>query len=550
MSKMLKSSGAMGIATLASRILGLAREITFAHFMGDKAVAGAFSLAFMIPNLFRRLLGEGALTAAFIPIFKEKERTVGEVEMWRAANATLSGLVIASCVIIAVVMLGISAILLIDSPPGFNDPRAIPAAEAMMDRLALEFPHPGFLRSETRLMLELSRIMFPYMLLVCVAALFMGILNARGHFFVPAMGAFVLNVVLICSALFIAPWFGGALPERIFALAYGVLFAGIAQAAWQWPLMRREGYRLQWVAPWRNETVRRVVSTMIPGMMGVAAFQINMLVTQGIAARIDLQIVASFGYAVRLMEFPQGLFGISLATYLLPTLTGLAVEKKYPEFRATLGQGLGYLAFVNMIASVLLIVLAEPIVRLLFERGEFTPEATRRAAFALAWLAPGLVAFSMVNILARAFFALGDTRVPMQISAFCLALNIVFTVALIFPFAQGGLGMANTLSALCNCGLLFYALRRKLKHLDLALLRSNAWNLVGSGGAAGIVAWGLLNTWESWVGHPHLTAKLGAVFVPATAAGLVYWGILLWLKAPQAHDVLQLVRVKRVRLNK
>jgi putative peptidoglycan lipid II flippase len=542
MSQMLKSSGAMGAATLASRILGMVREVLYARFMGDTPVAGAFAMAFMIPNLFRRLLGEGALTAAFIPIFKEKERTAGEAEMWKAANATLSGLVIASCVLIATVLLGITLLLHLDAPTGLAGVRQANPSEVLQQSFHPSFPDPGFLHSNTRLMLELSRVMFPYMLLVCIAALFMGILNARGHFFVPAMGATMLNVVMILVVLVAAPRSGATLEQQIFALAVGVLVAGFAQMAYQWPALRREGFSCHWVSPWRNETVRQVVLKMVPGMMGVAAFQLNMLITQGIAWTVDPQIVASFGYAVRLMELPQGIFGVSLATYLLPTLSGLAADKKYPEFRSTLAQGLGYLSFTNFIASVLLVVLAEPIVRLLFERGEFGSLSTARAASAVACLAPGLIAFSFVNSLARSFYALGDTRTPMLISSVCLVLNIVFTFTLVPTFAQGGMGMANTLSAVCNTALLFYALRRKLKFLDLSALMRNAWSLLGAGIAAGEAAWLLTRGWEKWVGHGHLLAKAGAVFIPAALAGLLYWGILLWLRVPQAADFLGLLR--------
>ncbi len=160
---------------------------------------------------------------------------------------------------------------------------------------------------------------------------------------------------------------------------------------------------------------------MIPGTIGVAAFQINVTLVLAIAFWVDPQIVASFNYAVRLMELPQGMFGISLATYLLPTLSGLAAEKNYTEFRATLRHGMGTLFFLNLIAAILLVVLAEPIVRLIFQHGKFTDASTARATFALMCLAPGLVAFSTVNILARAFYALGDTQTPMKISIACLA---------------------------------------------------------------------------------------------------------------------------------
>jgi putative peptidoglycan lipid II flippase len=539
---MLKSSGAMGIATLLSRVLGMVREVLYARFMGDGPVAGAFTMAFMIPNLFRRLLGEGALTAAFIPIFKEKERTTGEKEMWHSANAVISGLVIAASAIIGIVLLGLSLLLAVESPPASTNNESVAAAQVEWESAKPGFPARGWLSPETRLMLQLSRVMFPYMLLICLGATFMGMLNARGHFFVPAMSATVLNAVMIATVLWVAPLFGQALDTQIFALAVGVLVGGVAQAAYQMPLLWREGFRYRWVAPWNNETVREVVWKMVPGMMGVAAFQLNVLLTQSIAFSFDSQIVASFNYAVRLMELPQGVFGISLATFLLPALSGLAAEKKYPEFRSTLSQALGYLAFANLIASVLLIVLAEPIIRLLFERGEFTALSTHRAAFALACLAPGLIAFSMVNILARAFYALGDTQTPMKISAVCLGLNVFFVFWFVKPFAQGGLGLANSLSACVNVGLLFYALRRKLKYLNLAPIRRHLIGMAGGAILAGEVAWLVSRAWEDWIGHSRFIDKAGAVLVPMAAASLIYGAILLWLKVPQAREFVDLLR--------
>ena len=508
MSQMLKSSGALATATLTSRILGMVREIVYARFMGDGTVASAFKLAFQIPNLFRRLLGEGALSAAFIPIFKVKERTEGEHEMWRSANAVISAMVVAASAIIALIMLGLSLLLAVHD-----------------------------FEANTRLMLLLLRIMFPYMLVICLTAIFMGMLNARGHFFIPAAGALVLNFVMIASVLFLAPRLGRNLDQQIFGLAIGVLIAGVAQAAFQLPTLRHEGFRYRWVTPWRDETVREVVIKMVPGALGVAAFQVNVLFTNGMAFWVDPQIVASFDYAVRLMEVPQGVFGISLATYLLPTLAGLAAEKNYPEFRATLRQGLSYLVFVNLIASVLLVVLAEPIVRLIFEHGKFDAGSTRRASFALTCLAPGLVAFSMVNVLARAFYALGDTQTPMKISVVCLALNLVFALWLILPFRQGGLGIANSLTSACNVGLLLYALRRKLSRLDLSPLIQTLPAKSGSAMTAGLVCWAAWRYWENSVGHTGLPARLGAVFVPMTLAGLIYWGITFSLQVPAAREI-------------
>ena len=521
LSDMLKSSGAMAGATLLSRLLGMVRVMIYARFMGDGPIASAFVYAFQIPNLFRRLLGEGALTAAFIPLFKNKEKTEGDKAMWHTANAVVSALVVISALVIGVVMLGLSAALMW-----------------------------GEFDTHTRLMLELLRVVFPYMLLVCLAAVFMGMLNSRGYFFIPAMGATLLNVVMIATVLLVAPRWGEDLGEQIFALAFGVLVAGVAQAGFQLPYLYREGYRLRWVAPWRNDSVREVVRKMIPATIGVAAFQFNIIITQTLAFWIErasgTKIVASFEYAVRLMELPQGVFGVSLATFLLPTLAGLAAEKQFPEFRENLRRGMGYLFFVNAIAAAMLMVLAVPMVRLLFEHGAFTADSTRRASFALMCLAPSLLTYSAVNVMARAFYALGDTKVPMQISAVCLCLNIVVLLPLIFMFPKGlqagALGVANALSSLLNVGLLSYALKRKMPKWEIqSLLRPLAGMLLAAVVAGG-VAWFLHRQWVANLGYETVWLKIGEVFAPAIVAALVYWGITAAIGLREARDLFALIR--------
>ncbi|HXC98466.1 MAG TPA: murein biosynthesis integral membrane protein MurJ [Verrucomicrobiae bacterium] len=641
MSKMLKSSGAMAAATMTSRIMGMVREVVYAWFMGAGMVAGAFTLAFQIPNLFRRLLGEGALTAAFIPIFKEKEKTGTPAELWRAANAVISGLIAVASAITVLVMVGITIYLSsghLDNQPlgpfATNDLRDIklfaarleiphpelaplaqfltnhlsepsrqailrrndqtptlhaamlqeqnlrlnlmrdlnviitngplynpalfakielsPATKSMLNRhpqgaqlvwlnrLLLEDAYPQELTDshrETKLMLRLLRIMFPYMLIICVTAVFMGILNARGHFFIPASGALVMNTVMIASVFFLAPHMGRNLNERVFALAIGVLVAGLGQALLQMPWLRKEGFRYHWVSPWRDETVRRVVHQMIPGTIGVAAFQINMLVNQSVAFWVDPSIVAWFNNSVRLMELPQGVFGISLATYLLPTLASLATEKKQEEFRSTLNSGVDHLIFANLPASVFLCILALPIMRLLFEHGRFGPMDSLQAGRALEYLAPGLVAFSLVNIFARAFYALGDTKTPMKISIACLMLNLVLSVIFIFPLRQRGMGLANTLSAVCNITMLYFSLRRRIGPLGLGAQKKIINQLLFSALVAGTVTWALSHWWEGHIGHEGMWHRFGDVFVPMTAGGVIYWGLAAWFKVPPALEI-------------
>jgi putative peptidoglycan lipid II flippase len=561
---MLKASGAMAAATLLSRVLGLMREQAYMFFLGTTWVNDAFQYAFTVPNLFRRLLGEGALTAAFIPIFKEKEKIHGEAEMWKAANAVISGLVAAACVIVAVVLVVVSLALAFGDPGGA--PAAVPnitqargltagapeAVGAVMQSTntaaaggaVIHFWTPGSFPPKIVLMLKLLRVMFPYMILVCLTAVMMGMLNARGHFFIPAMGATMLNVVMIVSVYWLAPKFGMGLPHdrklpvQVFALAYGVLVAGVAQAAFQMPTLWRDGFQYHWVSPWKNETVRRVVVQMVPGTLGVAAFQINVAMVQLVALFVGEGIIASFNGAVRLMELPQGMFGISLATYLLPTLAGLATDKNYPEFRRTLRDGLASLMFLNLLASVLLVVLAIPIVRLLFEHGDkFTAISTMRVSSALMCLAPGLVAFSSANILARAFYALGDTKTPMKISLVCLGVNFLAACLLMAPLKERGPGIANTCTSALNVALLLFALRKKLGRIDMAPLRHTFQALVPATLAAGFIAWVGWRWWESTIGHGTLAQKLGAVFVPAGIAGVFYWSAAMICRVPAAREM-------------
>jgi putative peptidoglycan lipid II flippase len=514
MSQMLKSSGRIGAATMTSRVLGLVREQVYAHFMGAGAVYGAFVYAYMVPNLFRRLLGEGALTAAFVPIFKAKEKMEGDAAMWRAANAVISALVAVSAGIVVCSMVLVSVLLL-----------------------------AGSWSADTRLMLQLMRLMFPYMVLACLAAVYIGILNARGHFFIPALGAAILNIGMIASVLFLAPRMGSTLREQIFALAIGVLAAGVAQALFQVPSLRREGFRYQWVSPWRDPTVRDVVKKMIPSTIGVAAFQINVMLTQTLAFGENARIVGEFAYAVRLMELPQGVFGLSLATFLLPTLSALAVEKNFGQFRATLRQAAGHVIFVNLLASVLLCTLATPIIRLLFQHGRFDAQSTERVSLALLCLAPGLVFFSLVNIFARAFYALGDILTPMRISIFCLAVNLLLTVVLLFGFklGPGALGLANTLSSTCNLALVVYALRKKLRTLEMKETAAQWPALAAVGLVAGLTAWTARVFWQIHWGHAGLVARLGEVFVPMIAASALYFGISWWRKLGSAGEICRLL---------
>jgi putative peptidoglycan lipid II flippase len=439
--------------------------------------------------------------------------------MWQAACAVISGLLAVTPAIVMLVTVIISMLLLW-----------------------------GGWDTQTVLMFRLLRVMFPYMMLACLGAIFMGILNARGHFFIPALSPVILNVVLILSVWFVAPHWGTTPETQVFALAVGVLVAGVAQALFQMPPLFAEGFRYRWVSPWRDPTTREVVVKMIPSAVGVAAFQINTALTQTLAFGHNKDIVTDFYYAVRLMELPQGVFGLSLATFLLPTLSGLAVEKNFHQFRATLREGVNYLIFVNLLAAVLLFTMAEPIIRLLFERGKFTAESTQHVSVGLVCLVPGLISFSLVNMVVRAFYALQDIKTPMRISVFCVVINLLFTVFFLFgtDLGAGALGVANSLSSFCNLGLLLFALRKKLRTLEMGETLAHLPRLAVAGVLAGLTAWLLRLLWQHEWGHARLVLKLGEVFLPMIAATLLYFALTLWWKVPSAREITDflLARVK------
>jgi putative peptidoglycan lipid II flippase len=524
MSRWLSSSSAAGAATLLSRILGFVRESAYAAFMGTGPVADAFFLAFQIPNLFRRLLGEGALSSALIPIFKETERKEGVAAAWRVGLACTWAVFLA-CSVICLVLLGAVSLLLWFCASDYN----------------------VFLNIDvnTHLMFSLMRWMLPYLPLVCVAAGFIGMLNARNHFFLPALGATMLNVAMLASVWWLAPRFGAKLHQQVYALAVGVVVAGVAQAAFQVPSLISEGFRFRWLNPLKEPAVREVARRMGPSVIGVAAFQLNTVLCQAFAYTHGREIISSFNYAVRLMELPQGVVGISLATVLLTELSTLAVDKKYPEFRNTLTEGLQQLIFLTLLPLVLLLTLSEPIVRLLFERGEFQAGSTAQVSFMILCLSPSLMAFSLNNVLARAFYALGDTKTPMRISLAAIAANFVFAFVSVSVMPRAGLAIANSASSTLQCFLLFYALKRKQPKFDLTALFAPLTRMAGAALVAAGTAAATLWFWDRWIGQRGLPARLGATFAPMAVAAGGYFLAATLLGIREASDVLAVVKRRK-----
>jgi putative peptidoglycan lipid II flippase len=507
-SKLVQATGAMGVATLASRVLGLAREIVFAAFLGQSLAASAFFFAFTIPNLFRRLLGEGALTAAFIPTFSEKLNREGVESARRAANIVASTLLVA-CVVLTLAVIGGVALA----------------------RLALP------VSDNTHLILSLTQWMMPYLIFVCMAALAMAILNTRGHFFVPAFSPVLLNVVMIGSVFTLCPRFGGDLDRQVYGLAVGVLLGGLVQWFYQLPSLWREGFPYRWDFQPRDPVVKRVVGLMLPSVLGVAVFQVNVITSGALAFFVGDYARAALNYADRLMELPMGIFGVSVATYALPALSALHAQDKQEEFKSALTDALRLLWFVTIPAAVGLMILAEPIIRLLFERGKFDATATGHAATALLYLAPGLVAYATVNVLARAFYAMHDTKTPMKIGVMAMVVNVFLAAILMWPLGVGGLALANTLSSAMNALALFTALRGRVGWSGGRTLFESA---ARTAGATLLMAGACWMTFV-WLGRQSLGDGFGAraaLALGPVGVGVVTFGLAtLLVRAPEVRSV-------------
>lgn len=501
--RQVRAVGTMGAATFASRILGLVREIVYAGLLGQSFAASAFFYAFSIPNLFRRLLGEGALTAAFIPIFSRKLSEEGSESAAHTAHVVASMLLTVCAGIAAAAIAGLEGAKLV----------------AVSDRW--------------RTILTLTQVMLPYMIFANLAALGMAILNVRGRFFVPALSPVLLNAVMIGAALLSHRIFGSDARRLVLGLAVGVLVGGALQWLYQQPSLRRAGFPPRWNFAPRDPVLKQIALLMLPAVLGTAVYQVNVLVSGTLAFWVGDYARAALNYADRLMEFPMGVFGVSVATYALPAMASRATQNKMSEYKAALLAALQLNFFLTIPSAVGLATLAHPIVRLLFEHGRFDAAATEHAAFALQFLAGGLIAYSAVNILARAFYALQDTRTPMNISVVAMLLNIPLTVLLMQPLGVGGIALANTLSSALNALALAFALRRRIGVLDSKWLTVSALKICTAAALMGAVAWFSHSGLDARFGHAALGARLLTTVVSIGLAAIAYFAAAAVLRIEQ-----------------
>jgi putative peptidoglycan lipid II flippase len=502
---LVRAVGTIGLATLGSRVLGYARDIVVARAFGASPVTDAFFVAFRIPNLLRRLLAEGALSTAIIPVFSEtlaRHGTASFARMVRAvAGAGLVVLVAVSCagIVLAPWIVGLMA-------PGWT-------AERGLFELAV----------------RLTRLMFPYLLLVGLAALAMGALNTHHRFFTAALSPAILNVAMIAAVL----WLSGRMSPPITALAVGVLLGGMGQLAVQLPELHRLGVPLVPALDWSHPAVRQIARRLWPAAFSLAAVQITVVVNTLLASLLRSGTVSYLYYADRVMEFPLGVFGIALATAVLPGMSAQAARGEHAALAGTLRFALRLSSFICVPAAVGLVALGEPVVRLLFQRGEFGAAEALYTSQALAGYAVGLPAFSATRLAAQTFYALGDTRTPVLVGFGSVAANVAFAVALMWPLEHAGLALASSLSSYVNVLGLCWLLRRRLGALGgTELARSLARTLAAS---AALAAWCVACTRFLDTGAAAtLVALAGAILVFAAAAAL--------LRAPELRDLLTLLR--------
>jgi len=500
-SRVVKAAGVIGSATLLSRILGFIRDAVIAWYFGAGFSSDAFIAAFRIPNLFRRLFAEGSLSSAFIPVFTDLivNRGRGEAfDMARSAFRLLS---------LMLVMIAVSGIFL---------------APLIVGVIA-----PGFDAVKFSLTVALTRLMFPYIIFIGMAALCMGILNVLGNFAVPALAPTLLNVAMIGSVLFIAP----CLPTPVTGLALGVLFGGVLQLALQLPALVRKGFRLREKTRWMHPGLKRVGALLPPVILGGAVYQINIVVGTLLGSLLPEGSVTYLYFADRLVQFPLGIFAIAAATAVLPSLSRQAAARRMHELQHTFAFALRLVFFISIPAMVGLVVLREPVVALLFQRGEFDSAATRLTALPLLYYSLGLWAFSAVKIVTATFFALQDTRTPVNLAAISIAANIILGILLMKPLAHGGLALATSLASVLNFMLLVRALRLKLGSLGWRSIAVSACRTLLNSVLMGVAVWATSRALIS-AGNQSLTGLLAGV-AGSIAVGLGVFGSLSYFTKSQ-----------------
>ena len=526
-----RSAGVVSIAVMFSRVLGLVRETIFARYFGAGFLYDAFIVGFRIPNLLRDLFAEGALSTAFVKVFTDYQIKNSEKEAWRLASMIFNGLaVVLSVICIAGIFLS-------------------PLFVRLITYNYLGDPNHFYPPEKAALATVLMQIMFPFILLVALAALAMGVLNTKGRFGIPASASTAFNVVSILCGLGFAFWLSGGawdpstdklvVPSdtaqwAIIGMSIGTLLGGAAQLVIQVPSLFKVGFRFSLRLSFADEGVRRVMRLMGPAIVGTGAIQIKVLVDTIVASGIDGG-ASWLNYAFRLMQFPIGVFGVAIGTAAIPTLARLASEEKFEKFRSTLSNAVKLVFLLAIPSACGLIVLGKPIVSLIYQRGEFDAFDTDMTAWALTAYSIGLAAYAAIKVVSPAFFALDDAKTPMYISVVSILVHVPTSFGMmqllshvgVSPerpngFGHVGVALATSAVATVNLLVLSYFMRRKIKRLNGRDILSSLIRILIASAAMSAAAYGTYHMLAGYFGGAMLKVQLIEAFVPIAIAGATF----------------------------
>ena len=483
--------------TMFSRLLGMVREMVYAYFFGTGPMLSAFRVAWQIPNLFRRLFGEGALSAAFVPIFTDCLHHRGETEARRTAGTLLCllGLVLAAIVVVAELGIGIA-----------------------------HWIHPS-------LTLQLTGAVLPYAPLICMTALVGAMLNVLNRFAAPAFAPALLNIVIIAGALVGGLVLGMSVRPLLFLIAILILVGGMLQLATLLVSLRRTGFRLIIATNWRDPEIRRVVTVMVPMVLGMSAVQINTLADSLIALLLvpDGRGPAVLGYAQILYQLPLGVLGVALATAIFPLLSARATAGDLAGVARVAGQGIRMSLFIGVPSAVGLCLISGPLIRAFFERGEFAAGDSVRAARSLVFYGAAVWAFFLQQMLVRAFYAVKESRTPARVAVVMVVVNVGLNLALVFPLGESGVALATAICAVLQVTWLAWLLRGRLPELPARWLWEGAWRIVLATAALVVAVYlpAVAVGSERWAAFSPIVRVVAMVVTGATAYAAVAWGLRL-----------------------
>ncbi|MBC8207052.1 MAG: murein biosynthesis integral membrane protein MurJ [Kiritimatiellales bacterium] len=525
--RIIRSTGVVSAFTSLSRLLGLVRDVLMAGFFGTSLVMSAFVVAFTIPNLFRRLFGEGALSSAFVPVLVETREKEGDEAAWTLVNRVL-------VLLAAVLTLITLAVILFAATASVANPKAAAV-------------------------LELLQIMMPYMIFICLAAVSMGILNSFHHFAVSAFAPSLLNILWIGTMLLVVPNLGNSPEEKIRYVAWAILLAGFLQWAVQWPMLRRFGWAPRFpnlgsrlslhptiLSGWRDEKVMRIMRLMGPAALGMAVLQLNVVIDRLLAMWVSKEAPAALFFSERLIYFPLGIIATALGTVLLPVFSGHAARNDHEKIRKGVTDGLRHLLFIMIPAAVGLLVLATPVVQMIFEWKEFSADSTWMTAIALQAYAPGLVVFSLAKIFVPAFYGMQDTKTPVKIGmiavALNLALNIIFIVTLPQAVKHAGIAFATVLSAVFNMSCLALILQNRIGKPDWKKIGATAARSFGAAALMASVVLFVHGLTSSGQAAGDKIQQIVSVLVSIAAGSGVYLIASLIFRAPELREFTRALR--------